>query len=596
MDKNKLKKEFVSKIYSEFKGKYRDEEILSMMVEIFSKLNCLPKDITELLKKESVVEALDNKLKINLEEKRLRNALMILLDYYHECNEIEELYEEFCNFFNDLLKRRSVQTDDYINTIVTNIFGDISYSVFHDPCAGWGKTIRRISKDNNNVKFLCQELNPNSCRILETRLKFLNVDYEIAEGSVITEPHFLGKQRYDYAFCDWPYGMTISKEEIEYLNNSSDIYLHGMPSIASSVYIPLQQILYSLTNKGKAIIVVPEGILFKEGKDENVRKSIINMDIIESIIQLPANIYNHTSVRLNLIVINKNKKNMDYIQFINQQNMPKTENELNEEIQTLVEVYNTKKEIDGYSKNVAIHNIKNANLSCNKYVYKNEKIISTNYFNNIKIELQEIESTLNNNRKTNLGNVAAAIRGINIVKSENEESGKYSILNMSALKDSKINYNDIIKSDLKRFTNVQNCLIKKDDILISAKGEAIKIALVDKNVENYTVTQSTLILRPYDAKNAKYLFYYLDSPIGRYLIESVQKGAFIPMISAKDLQEIEVLMLPEQEQEEMVYEYEQKNLYLEMEIAKIQKELENNRKKFYERMKIGNVYRKIKEE
>jgi type I restriction-modification system DNA methylase subunit len=62
----------------------------------------------------------------------------------------------------------------------------------------------------------------------------------------------------------------------------------------------------SLSNNGKAAIIVQPGILYRGGMEEKIRRSIVEQDIIETVITLPSQLtrdklFSHPSLLLTRI-------------------------------------------------------------------------------------------------------------------------------------------------------------------------------------------------------------------------------------------------------------------------------------------------------
>ncbi|MBK8503121.1 MAG: N-6 DNA methylase [Saprospiraceae bacterium] len=68
--------------------------------------------------------------------------------------------------------------------------------------------------------------------------------------------------------------------------------------------------IYALSAKGRAYIIVPDGLLFSEQKStKELRSKLISSDLIEYIISFPTGFYApYTSIKTNLLVLSKDKK------------------------------------------------------------------------------------------------------------------------------------------------------------------------------------------------------------------------------------------------------------------------------------------------
>lgn len=72
----------------------------------------------------------------------------------------------------------------------------------------------------------------------------------------------------------------------------------------------------SLSESGKSILVLPRGILFRGGAERLLRKKLIELDLIEGIISLPAGILRGTGIPIIVLILNKKKPNKESVKLI----------------------------------------------------------------------------------------------------------------------------------------------------------------------------------------------------------------------------------------------------------------------------------------
>jgi type I restriction enzyme M protein len=104
------------------------------------------------------------------------------------------------------------------------------------------------------------------------------------------------KNEYDVVLANPPYGQ---------MTDWGDLY--PIPSTqADPIFI--QHILLSLTEKGKAAFIVPEGFLFRKGNDEKTRKYLLENFNLVAVISLPPGVFNpYTASKTNILVISEGK-------------------------------------------------------------------------------------------------------------------------------------------------------------------------------------------------------------------------------------------------------------------------------------------------
>ena len=147
---------------------------------------------------------------------------------------------------------------------------------------------------------------------------------------------------------------------------------YGTPPKDTGDFAFIQHMIASLNSKGVLGIVVPHGVLFRGGSEMNIRKNIIENDLIEAIIGLPGGLFYGTGIPAVVLIINKNKSSnrKNKIIFINSENeyeKGKNQNRLNEEnIKKILTTFDNFKEITKYSKvidkNYILENEYNLNI------------------------------------------------------------------------------------------------------------------------------------------------------------------------------------------------------------------------------------------
>lgn len=99
--------------------------------------------------------------------------------------------------------------------------------------------------------------------------------------------------------------------------------------------------------------------------------------------------------------------------------------------------------------------------------------------------------------------------------------------------------------------------LKKGDILFKAKSGDNTAALVDSDVKHVVATAHFITLEIIDQNmiNPEYLVMYLNSEYGQEYFKKYSEGSVLNIIKAKVLEDLEVTVLPMEEQVELVAVY-----------------------------------------
>lgn len=130
-----------------------------------------------------------------------------------------------------------------------------------------------------------------------------------------------------------------------------------------------------LKEDGTMAIILPHGVLFRGGKEEEIRKKLLEDDCVDAIIGLPANLFYSTGIPVCIIVLKKCRKS-ENILFINASSEEhyeagRRQNSLREEdVEEIVKTYQYREEKARYSREVSKKEIKenDYNLNITRYV------------------------------------------------------------------------------------------------------------------------------------------------------------------------------------------------------------------------------------
>jgi len=224
---------------------------------------------------------------------------------------------EFSDFYRRLLHANIIRTSGKIDFSTTHILvklvlGLISHYQFdnlYNPAAGFCTFPIQINKGRKQlISFYAEEIN-NTAHALGTMNLIINeLDFTSFHRANSISESICPDGFADIAVCNPPF---LSAEKLQLNPN--------LPVPSKEFLILLIQHILSKTNKtGKAIILVPEGFLFSRKKDnQTLRKYLVDKNILEGIISLPAGIVSpYSSIKANVMVLNKDKVNSGYV-FIN---------------------------------------------------------------------------------------------------------------------------------------------------------------------------------------------------------------------------------------------------------------------------------------
>ena len=141
-------------------------------------------------------------------------------------------------------------------------------------------------------------------------------------------------------------------------------------------YAFVQHMIYQLDNKGTMAVILPNGVLFRGGAEGKIRQQLVNEDLIEAIIGLPANLFYGTGIPATIILYNKDKEaarqnKIFFIDASREFQEGKNQNVLrDEDVEKIVSTFDNYEEIEKYSRIVTLDEIKenDYNLNISRYI------------------------------------------------------------------------------------------------------------------------------------------------------------------------------------------------------------------------------------
>lgn len=159
-----------------------------------------------------------------------------------------------------------------------------------------------------------------------------------------------------------------------------------------------------------------------------------------------------------------------------------------------------------------------------------------------------------NTPKVKLKDVAEVFRGKSILKKD-AVIGDIAVLNISNIDKGDIRYEDMdtIEDDPRK---VKRYELLTGDVVLACRGTAIKSAVFTQQEGMTIASANVIVIRPMRDLLPSYIHLFLESPVGRVLIQSIQRGMTIMNLNYTDIMELEIPLLPIEKQTLLTQTYE----------------------------------------
>ncbi|BFO95897.1 type I restriction-modification system subunit M [Mycoplasmoides pneumoniae] len=248
------------------------------------------------------------------------------------------------------------------------------------------QVIKVLGKEKTSlVSYYGQEINHTTYNLCRMNMILHNIDYanfNIINADTLTtkewEKHYVNcsnENGFEVVVSNPPYSISWAGDKKS--NLVSDVRFKDAGTLAPNSKADLAFVLhalYVLGQEGTAAIVCFPGILYREGKEQTIRKYLVDQNFVDAVIQLPSNLFSTTSIATSILVLKKNRDKKDPIFFIDGSNefvREKKNNRLSpKNIEKIVDCFNSKKEEANFAKSVERDKIRESNydLTVGKYV------------------------------------------------------------------------------------------------------------------------------------------------------------------------------------------------------------------------------------
>jgi type I restriction enzyme M protein len=291
----------------------------------------------------------------------------------------------------------------------------------YDPTCGSGSLlIKAFNKvPNGKAQIYGQERNGQTHSLCRMNMFLHNIDdAKIEWGDTLANPKHLENDKLmkfqvvvanpPFSLDKWASGFAGEGNDKNFnMDASLDPYNRfslGVPPKSKGDYAFVLHMLHSLAEGGRMGVVLPHGVLFRGASEGKIRKKIIEMNLLDAVIGLPANLFYGTGIPACILVFkqNRNKKNILFIDASDDDyyEKGKNQNRLREEdIQRIVDAYENYQDVERFAYVASIDEVKenDYNLNIPRYVdtFEEEELVDmgevAKNIARIKKELAEVE-------------------------------------------------------------------------------------------------------------------------------------------------------------------------------------------------------------
>jgi type I restriction enzyme M protein len=188
----------------------------------------------------------------------------------------------------------------------------------YDPCCGSGgmlifskRYVEEHGGDGNNLFLYGQDSSGSAWVVCKMNmiLHGIREKADIQNDDTLTHPRHLDHgelRRFDRVITNPPFGINYSREGMEFKERFRYGFCPESGKKAELMF--LQHMVAVLRPTGMLATVAPHGVLFRAGKEGQIRKGFIDEDLIEAVIGLGPNLFYGTQIPACILVMRQNSK------------------------------------------------------------------------------------------------------------------------------------------------------------------------------------------------------------------------------------------------------------------------------------------------
>ena len=342
---------------------------------------------------EGVLVTIDFNIKNKLSDKKLQDLLSHFSQHrlrnadFERPDMLGTAYEYLIKMFADSAGKKGGEfyTPSEVVQLLVALLKPHAGMRIYDPTSGSGGMLVQMrnhlaahGENAANLSLFGQEMNLNTWAICKMNMFLHGVhNADIRKGDTLRDPkHTLGGElmHFDRVIANPPFSLSKwGKDECD--NDGFGRFPYGTPPKDAGDLAFVQHMIASTNNDGMVGVVMPHGVLFRGSSEKAIRQGILEDDLLEAVVGLPAGLFYGTGIPACLLIINKQKPaaRKGKVLFINSEleyQEGKNQNKLREQdIAKIVDTFEHYAEHSRYSKVVELSEIadNDYNLNIRRY-------------------------------------------------------------------------------------------------------------------------------------------------------------------------------------------------------------------------------------
>jgi type I restriction enzyme M protein len=328
-------------------------------------------------------------------------------------NVYEYLLERFASDAGK--KAGEFYTPGQVSALLARLLAPKKGDTICDPACGSGSLLIKVGRqaDDRDFALFGQESNGTTHALCRMNMFLHGMDnFRIEWGDTLRNPRLVEHDqlmKFDIVVANPPFSLEkwgIDEAQADPYHR----YHRGLPPKSKGDYAFITHMIETAREgTGRVGVVVPHGVLFRGAAEGKIRRKLIEENLLEAVIGLPASLFFGTGIPAAILVFNKARTHGDvlFIDASRDYQEAKNRNQLTDEhLDRIIQTYRAFETVDKYAYRASPQEIadKDFNLNIPRYVDTFEEEAEID-LDQVKEEIARIESELTTVRAKMSGNL-----------------------------------------------------------------------------------------------------------------------------------------------------------------------------------------------
>lgn len=195
------------------------------------------------------------------------------------------------------------------------VVGRTEVNKVYDPACGSGSLLLKfakvLGKDNVRQGFFGQEINLTTYNLCRINMFLHDINYEkfdIAHGDTLIDPQHWDDEPFEAIVSNPPYSIKWDGDANPLLINDPRYAPAGVlaPKSRADLAFTMHMLSWLAVNGTAAIVEFP-GVLYRGGAEQKIRKYLVDNNYVDTVVQLPPDLFFGTTIATCIIVLKKSK-------------------------------------------------------------------------------------------------------------------------------------------------------------------------------------------------------------------------------------------------------------------------------------------------